>query len=269
MSDRINYGSIPAEWPYPVKYGTENKIETDVLIIGAGVAGSMAGLMAARRGVKTAIVDKAPVNISGCGGAGLDHYLFCYSNPDSTITPEEFMELPPAFGRGEDHRSYIQMKGSWDNLLELEKLGLKFRDEEGEFEGAPFRDDKTKVMYAYDYKTKDSIRLRGGAYLKQHMRDGLAKEKTATLFERIMITSLLTEDGKQGARVVGATGLHEETGGILYIQRQMRRYKHRRRFNAGNQHMDLQSGNVRKRVSQRSELYRRRRCDGLEGRSKC
>ena len=69
-----------------------------------------------------------------------------------------------------------------------------------------------KIMYAYDYKTKDTIRLRGGAHLKKHMKDGLAKEKNATLFERIMITSLLTEDGKPGSRIVGATGLHEETG---------------------------------------------------------
>jgi succinate dehydrogenase/fumarate reductase flavoprotein subunit len=215
LADQINYGSIPPEWPFPVKYDTENRIETDVLVIGAGVAGSMAGLMAARRGVKVAVVDKAPIGISGSGGAGLDHYLGCHSNPDCAVTPEEYMVLPPqgSFdGRSGDHRSYIQMKGSWDNLLELERLGLKFRDEDGEFAGAPFRDSETKIMYAYDYKTKDTIRLRGGAHIKKHMRDGLAKEKNVTLFERVMITQLLTEDGKQGARVVGATGLNEETG---------------------------------------------------------
>jgi succinate dehydrogenase/fumarate reductase flavoprotein subunit len=215
LEDRINYGSTPAEWPFPVKYGVENRIDTDVLVIGAGVAGAMAGLMAARRGVKVAVVDKAPIDISGCGGAGLDHYLGCISNPSGPFTPEEYIELQQqgSFdGRGSDFRSYIQMKGSWDNLMELEKLGLHFRDEEDEFAGAPFRDDETKIMYAYDYKTKDTIRLRGGAHLKKIMRDGLANEKTATLFERVMITSLLTEDGKQGARIVGATGLHEETG---------------------------------------------------------
>ena len=215
MADRIYDGSIPAEWPFPVKYGVENRIETDVLIIGAGIAGAMAGLMAARRGVKVAVVDKAPIDISGSGGAGLDHYGGCISNPSGPFTPEEYMALPQqgSFdGRGRDFRSYIQMKGSWDNLMELEKLGLHFRDEEDEFAGAPFRDDKTKIMYAYDYKTKDTIRLRGGAHIKKVVREGLTKEKNASLFERVMITSLLTEDGKQGARIVGATGLHEETG---------------------------------------------------------
>ncbi|MDR0839740.1 MAG: FAD-binding protein [Oscillospiraceae bacterium] len=214
MANELNFGSVPAEWPFPVQYGKENRIEVDVLVVGAGVAGSMAGLMAARRGARVAVVDKAPIDVSGSGGAGLDHYLGCISNPDCAYTPEEYMELPPQgpMGGGGDHRSYIQMKGSWNNLLELEKLGLKFRDEEDEFKNASFRDDKTKIMYAYDYKTRDTVRLRGGARLKQHMRDGLVNEPNATIYERVMITSLLTDGGKPGARIAGATGLSEETG---------------------------------------------------------
>lgn len=215
MSKHLNYGSTPAKWPFPIKYDVENRIETDVLVIGAGVAGSMAGIRAARRGVKVAVIDKAPIQISGSGGAGLDHYLACYSNPDCTRSPEEQLELMKIYGGGldpVDHRSYIKFKCAWDNLLEMEKLGLRFRDEEDEFAGAPFRDDKTKIMYAYDYKTKNTIKLRGGAHLKGYMKAGLKKEENVTLFERVMITSLLTEDGKPGARIVGATGFNEETG---------------------------------------------------------
>ena len=95
---KFNYGCTPARWPYPIRYGKENWIETDVLVVGAGVAGSMAGIMAARRGVRVAVVDKAPIDISGCAGAGVDHYLGCISNPDSLISPEEYMELPPQPG---------------------------------------------------------------------------------------------------------------------------------------------------------------------------
>jgi flavin-dependent dehydrogenase len=132
MQTQINYGSEPAKWPHPVRYDVENRVDTDVLIIGAGIAGAMAGIKAARRGVRVAVVDKSPVNISGSGGAGLDHYLDCFSNPDCAITPEEVMELPHEenyFMPRRDHRSYIHMKGSWDTLLEMETLGLKFRDE--------------------------------------------------------------------------------------------------------------------------------------------
>ena len=213
MGNQINYGSTPAQWPYPVKYGEETRIVTDVLIMGGGVAGAFAGLMAARRGVKVAIVDKSPVDISGSGGAGLDHYGNCISNPDSAITPEEFMDNAAAGPYGKpDYKTYITIKGTWDALLELERLGMKFRDENDEFVGAPFRDDKTKIMYAYDYKGRTTVRMRGGADIKKYMKEGLEKEKNASLFERVMITSLLTEGGKAGNRVVGATGVSELTG---------------------------------------------------------
>ena len=215
MNSQLNYGCTPAQWPYPIRYDVENRIETDVLIVGGGISGSMAGIRAARRGVRVAVVDKAPIDISGCGGTGLDHYLNCISNPDCKYTPEEFMELPPQHPwdpYGADHTSYIQMKCSWDNLLEMEKLGLHFRDEEDEFKGAPFRDDKTKIMYAYDYPTRDHIRIRGGYNIKKVMRDGLEAEENVTMYERVMITKLLTEGGKQGAKVVGATGINEQTG---------------------------------------------------------
>jgi hypothetical protein len=34
MVNELNYGSTPANWPFPVTYDKENRIETDVLIIG-------------------------------------------------------------------------------------------------------------------------------------------------------------------------------------------------------------------------------------------
>jgi len=215
MDNNLNYGSSPPEWPYKVSYGKENHVKADVVVIGAGIAGAMAGIMAARRGVKVAVVDKSPIQISGSGGSGLDHYLDCFSNPDCALTVEEVMAEDSEenyFMPKRDHRTYIQMKGSWDNLLELEKLGLRFRDEDDEFAGAPFRDENTKIMYAYDYKTRSSIRLRGGANIKKVLHNGLKAEENVTLFERVMITNLLTEDGKQGARIVGAAGVSEETG---------------------------------------------------------
>ena len=209
MKNQINFLS---EWPYPIKYGVEKRIETDVLIIGAGVAGGLAAVGAAKRGVAVAVVDKAPILISGSGGAGLDHYLGCISNPDCAYTPEEYMDLPESGRVFGDHRKYITAKNSWNALMELEKLGLKIRDEDDEFAGAPFRDEKSKLMYAYDYKNKTTVRIRGGHYFKQVMYQWLEKAENAALYERVMITNLLTEGGKSGARVIGATGFSVETG---------------------------------------------------------
>ena len=212
MINELNYGSTPAEWPFPISYDKENRIETDVLVIGGGLAGGMAAVMAARRGVKVALVDKAPIDVSGSGGAGLDHYDGCISNPDCAFTPEEYIDLITVGPMKPNYKSYINMKGSWDNILELEKFGMHFRDEEDEFVGANFRDEKTKILYAYDYKNKTCIRMRSGANIKKYMYDGIKAEKNVTMYERVMITNLLTEGGKVGAKIVGATGVSEVTG---------------------------------------------------------
>ena len=49
----------PLEWPYPVRYEQEQEIETDVLVIGGGIAGCWAAIGAARTGVRSATTKKA------------------------------------------------------------------------------------------------------------------------------------------------------------------------------------------------------------------
>ena len=209
MDYQTNTGSEVYEWPYPIKYDVVNRVEADILVIGGGLAGSCAGIAAARRGAKVVVADKAPIKRSGNGGAGMDHWNTVLDNPDSPITPEENIE------RGEDtglcHRDYIAVKGAWEALLELEKLGLPIRDEGNNFKGAATRDEKTKLLKAYDYRNMVGVKLRGGHYIKPVLYESLKKEHVS-LYERVMITNLLTEGGKQSSRVVGATGFSMETG---------------------------------------------------------
>jgi succinate dehydrogenase/fumarate reductase flavoprotein subunit len=42
----------PPEWPYAIQYGGEQVVETDVLVLGGGIAGCWADISAARQGVK-------------------------------------------------------------------------------------------------------------------------------------------------------------------------------------------------------------------------
>jgi succinate dehydrogenase/fumarate reductase flavoprotein subunit len=211
MDYQANLSNGVLEWPYPIKYEVVNRVEVDILIVGGGLAGGMAGIAAARRGAKVAVVDKAPIRISGNGGAGMDHWNSLLSNPQSPMSPEENVERAVDY-RGLVHRDYIAMKGTWDALLELEKLGLPIRDEDGDFVGAPTRDEQTRLLKAYDYRNMVSIKLCGGYYIKPVIYEGLKKEKNVSLYERVMVTCLLSEGGKQGSRVVGATGFSMETG---------------------------------------------------------
>ena len=62
---------LKLEWPYPVQYEKENRLEADVLVLGGGIAGCHAAINAARRGAKVVVVDKGAVRRSGSGGAGV------------------------------------------------------------------------------------------------------------------------------------------------------------------------------------------------------
>ena len=207
-----NYGELvgksPPEWPYPVNYGKENEAIADVLVIGGGIAGCHAALNAAKRGAKVAVVDKASIYRSGSGGAGVDHWHGAVTNPCSKVTAEEIAERVRPYSMG--HLGYIVNKESWDVLLDVEQMGVKIRDVDDEFVDAEFRDEETKLLFAYDYDNRDTIRVQG-ANIKPALYNEL-KRLGVDLYEHIMGTNLLTEGGEQGARVVGATGMNIRTG---------------------------------------------------------
>ncbi len=204
------------EWPYPVDYDKENEVVTDVLILGGGIAGCHAAINAVRKGAKVAVVDKASVYRSGSGGAGVDHWHAACTSPCSKITPEEMVEviqgddkgITMEYGTGASF--YILCKESYDTLLDVEKMGVKIRDVDDQFEGADFRDDETKLMFAYDYVNRYVIRVMGVGMKPTLFEE--CKNLGVDLYEHIMVTSLLTEDGKPGSKVVGATGVNVRTG---------------------------------------------------------
>jgi succinate dehydrogenase/fumarate reductase flavoprotein subunit len=217
------FGRGTPDWPYPVHYGKENEVDADVLVLGGGIAGCHAAISAAKRGARVAIVDKGPVIRSGSGGAGVDHWHLAVKNPCCKLTMEDMLEFfngHPGNFTGEYGNGitfYILCQESYDALLDCEQMGIRFRDEEDVFAGADFRDDKTKIMFAYDYENRQTIRVRQGAMIKPALHREL-KRLGVAVYNRIMVTSLLTEGGVQGARVVGATGLNIRTG-ELYIFR--------------------------------------------------
>lgn len=55
----------------------KNTVQTDVVIVGGGIAGLMAAIRAADQGAQCLVVEKAHVNRSGSGATGNDHFL-CY-----------------------------------------------------------------------------------------------------------------------------------------------------------------------------------------------
>ncbi|MCL2878458.1 MAG: FAD-binding protein, partial [Acidobacteria bacterium] len=232
-----NEGHPPA-WPYPIRFGQEQVIDTDVLVVGGGIAGCWAAISAARQGVRVALVEKGDVSRSGSGGPGCDHWCNAPANPLSRVDPDywaqHMSDRPYCNGIG----LQIQCREDFDTLLEMEQMGGKIRDTEDEYVGAEGRDDKTKFMISPRYGTIHSylpdpdmgkpgfnppekrnnvvIRVWGNTFKPVLKRE--CKRLGVQVFDRVMGTSLLNENGVQGARVVGATGLNGRTGEFLIFR---------------------------------------------------
>lgn len=200
------------EWPYPLLYDNVKEVTTDVLVLGGGIAGCWAAIAAVKKGAKVTLVEKGATIRSGAGGSGCDHWESAATNPCSRITPEELtqamIKAHHGYNNGISH--YIECREGFDRLLDLEKMGGKIRDSEDAFKGAEFRDEKTKFLFAYDYENRFTLRVWGTTFKPALYNE--IRRLGVSIFDRTMATSLLTEDGKQGARVVGATGINGRTG---------------------------------------------------------
>ncbi|MFX0073900.1 MAG: FAD-dependent oxidoreductase [Candidatus Hermodarchaeota archaeon] len=208
----IQNSNIQLEWPYPLKYRSEKEYNCDVLVLGGGVAGCWAAISAVKKGANVLLVEKGATIRSGASGSGVDHWESVATNPCSRVTPEELtlamVEDHDGYNNGISH--YIECREGYDRLLELEEMGGKIRDTEDEFKGAEFRDENTKFLFAYDYKNRFNLRVWGTTFKPALFKE--CKRLGVRILDRTMATSLLSESGKQGDRIVGATGVNTRTG---------------------------------------------------------
>ena len=182
-------------------------IETDVLIIGGGLAGCMAAIRAAEEDVSVTIAEKADTRASGCAGTGLDH-IWGYIPPvheKMGYTIEDIMESHTkgiANGFIDQELLYLIVRESYSRVLDLEKFGINFRFENSRAPG------KFRVVTQF-HSAPTTLNFDGRDLKPNLTRE--ARKRGVKIVNRVTMVDLLTSpDG----HISGALGVGTRDGKI-------------------------------------------------------
>lgn len=173
----------------------EERIKTDLLCIGGGIAGLMAAIRAAELGADVVVAEKGNVEYSGCGRMGNDHfetYIPKMHGRDKDAWIEELLRT----AKGEILIGKDLLRAQFMRAYDIVKLWnewgipMKYKGR-WEFAGHSFPGHPmTHIKYAGRFQKK--------VLAKQ------ARKRGAKIMNRIMMLDLICK----GNTVVGAVGVH-------------------------------------------------------------
>ena len=181
-------------------------IQTDVLVIGSGLAGSMAAVSCLNNEQNVTVVNKGKMCWSGstavCGGNDI---AVCFPDDDKT----EWIE---AFIKSSDYTAdqrwiEIFLNESYVELCKLEELGKKHN-----IEIFPKKQDGSFWRIKRYINPFETVICNIHNALNVFSKE--LKESAAELYERVMVTKLLKHEDK----IVGAIGFNYRTGEIYLFQ---------------------------------------------------
>lgn len=175
-------------------------MDTDLLVVGGGVAGSMAAIPALEAGLQVVICEKGKV-LDHCGsiGCGVDHYLTVMDTGPEWDTPEFLIRHVPELTDG-----IVDMAVAGRVIREMPRIFRKL-----ESLGVDFKDKQTGTYYrlrSFGLPGTYHINFDGTDFKKQ-IGERVRKGK-ATVLMRTMVVQLLTRDN----RAYGALAFNFRTG---------------------------------------------------------
>lgn len=180
-------------------------IQTDVLIVGGGTAGTMAAIKAKQANPNAAvmILEKANIRRSGAIAMGMDGVNTAVIPGHST--PEQYTREVTIANDGIVNQSAVLRTGrlGYETIQELERWGVQFqKDPEGNY-------DVKQVHRVGKYV----LPMPEGKDLKLILSRQVKRHKVA-VSNRVMATRVLVRQG----RAIGAVGLEVRTGDFVIIQ---------------------------------------------------
>ncbi|HEJ84219.1 MAG TPA: FAD-dependent oxidoreductase, partial [Desulfobacteraceae bacterium] len=182
-------------------------IETDVLIIGGGLAGCMAAIKAAEKDISVTIAEKADTRASGCAGTGVDH-IWGYIPPVHEKMGYSIEELVESHTKGiangfiDPELLHFIARESYNRILDLESFGLNFRYEDSKAPG--------KFRVVTQFHSAPTTLNFDGRDLKVHLTRE-ARKRGVHIMNRITIVELLSSPE---GHITGALGLGTRDGKI-------------------------------------------------------
>jgi adenylylsulfate reductase subunit A len=179
---------------------TWTTLDTDLLVVGGGVAGSMAAIPALEAGLQVVICEKGKV-LDHCGsiGCGVDHYLTVMDTGPEWDTPDFLIKHVPELTDG-----IVDMSVAGRVIREMPRIFRKL-----ESLGVDFKDRKTGTYYrlrSFGLPGTYHINFDGTDFKKQ-IGERVRKGK-ATVLMRTMVVQLLTRDN----RAYGALAFNFRSG---------------------------------------------------------
>jgi succinate dehydrogenase/fumarate reductase flavoprotein subunit len=181
-------------------------LETDVLVIGGGIAGAFAAYKAREAGARVLLVDRSYFGRSGCSALASGVY-------PAYLPGDNVEDWVRGYGAGPLVNQPLLVKSlpvMYEHLMMMDGWGVRWvKDGEKIVRmGAPGRSFETGAWMAD-----------GGPQMMMAVRAGVL-ESGVEVLNRVATTELLTSDGKlptEGS-VAGAAGFHVRTGEIYVIQ---------------------------------------------------
>ena len=183
----------------------EERIKTDVLCIGGGIAGIMAAIRAAELGASVVVAEKGNVQYSGCGRMGNDHFE-TYIPKEHGSDKDAWIEELLRTAKGEILISKDLLRAQFMKAYDIVKLWdkwgipMKYKGR-WEFSGHSFPDHPmTHIKYEGRFQKKVLTRQ--------------AKKRGVTILNRVMMLDLI----RNSNRVIGAIGTHTREEKLLIFE---------------------------------------------------